>query len=125
MTASMIRYGDAKLIDINVFVENPTTIKFMEFIADGMKSPLWFSYTNALFQMISAFMVLLGFHTRIAAGLLVGWLSVLKYFGHPFWMMEFQERIINESLFYRNLALIAAHVMIFATGPGQFSIDKK
>ena len=121
----MLRYGVAKLIDINIFVENPTTLRFMDFIAGGMKSPLWFAYANALFQTASALFVLVGFHTRMSAFLLALWLCVLTYFGHPFWSMDLPERILNESLFYRNLALISAYVMIFATGPGRFAFDPR
>jgi len=57
MTASMIRYGAGKLMDISLFVDNPVTLRFMEALADGAKAPLWFAYSNAIFQTAAGIFV--------------------------------------------------------------------
>lgn len=123
MAAPMIRYGFAKLINIDIFIENFATRRFMDFFAHGIEAPLWFAYSNAIFQTVAGVFVLLGFKSREAAILLVGWLITLTYFGHPFWSMTGGERIFNESYFYRNLAMIAAFLMLFLNGSGELSID--
>lgn len=122
MSVSMIRYGYAKLIDIHVFIDSFITKRFMEFFAHGIEAPLWFAYSNALFQFSAGVLVLAGYKARISALLLVMWLSVLTYFGHPFWNMEGTQRLTNESFFYRNIAMIAAFLMICAYGPGKYTI---
>lgn len=123
MAASMIRYGAAKLVDIRVFTQNSTTINFMEIFAGGVPSPLWFAYANAVFQTGAAIFVLIGFQTRIAAGLLVIWLCVLTLVGHPFWAMAPDAAVQHESFFYRNLAMIAAYLLIAAVGAGRYAVD--
>jgi putative oxidoreductase len=125
MSASMIRYGAAKLVDIRVFTNNSTTINFMEIFAGGMPAPLWFAYANAVFQTGAAICVLVGFHTRIAAGLLAIWLCVLTLVGHPFWTMDPDSAVQHESLFYRNLAMIAADLLIAAVGAGRYAVDRR
>jgi uncharacterized membrane protein YphA (DoxX/SURF4 family) len=88
MSASMIRYGYAKLIDIHVFTDSFITKRFMDFFAHGVEAPLWFGYSNALFQFMAGVFVFIGFKARASALLLAIWLTVLTYFGHSFWGME-------------------------------------
>ena len=123
MSSSMIYYGCQKLIDISMFTTNFATMRLMQFVANGAPCPLWFAYANAVFQTLTGLMVLFGFKGRWAAGGLTLWLIVLTYLGHPFWMMSGYERLFNESMFYRNLGLIAAFAMIFVTGCKRYSID--
>ena len=118
MSSSMIYYGCQKLIDISMFTTNFATMRLMQFVANGAPCPLWFAYANAVFQMLAGLMVLFGFKGRWASGLIA-----LTYLGHPFWMMSGYERLFNESMFYRNLGLIAAFAMILATSCKGYSID--
>lgn len=124
MAASMIVYGSRKLLDISMFTSNFATQRLMELVFHGGPCPLWFAYANALFQTLAGVMVLLGLQTRHAAMALTLWLIALTYLGHPFWSMLGVEQAFNESMFYRNLGLIAAFAMIFTTGGGKFSVDQ-
>jgi len=123
MSSSMIFYGCQKFVDISLFTSNYATMRLMQFIANGLPCPLWFAYANAGFQLLAGLMVLVGFKGRWAAGALTVWLIALTYLGHPYWMMSGYERLFNESMFYRNLGLIAAFAMIFVTGCKRYSID--
>lgn len=123
MSACMIRYGAAKLIDIDLFVDHVTTRRFMELVAGGAPAPLWFAYANAIFQTAAGMCVLIGFQVRVAAGLLVVWLAVLTLVGHPFWRLSGGDALLNESLFYRNLGLMAAFLLIVAHGAGRWAVD--
>jgi len=123
MSSSMIFYGCQKFVDISLFTSNYATMRLMQFIANGLPCPLWFAYANAGFQLLAGLMVLVGFKGRWAAGALTVWLIALTYLGHPYWMMSGYERLFNESIFYRNLGLIAAFAMIFVTGCKRYSID--
>ena len=123
MSASMIFYGYLKFMDISLFTSNYATMRLMQFIGNGAPCPHWFAYANAGFQLLAGLMVLLGFKGRWAAGALALWLIALTYLGHPYWMMSGYERLFNESMFYRNLGLIAAFAMLFVTGCKRYSID--
>jgi putative oxidoreductase len=123
MSSSMIYYGASKLIDITIFTTHPTTKAFMSMVAGGAAAPLWFAYLNAGFQTLCGILVLLGAHSRKAAWGMVVWLAVLTVVGHAFWNMTGENRIANLSLFFRNLGLIAAFLMVAAVGPGSLSVD--
>lgn len=121
MAPIMILYGVDKLLDISRFVKNPATIRFMEFISQGGTAPLWFAYANAIFQLMVGVFVLIGFKTRISATLVIVWLIPVTYLGHPFWAGI--NPTFNEPQFYKNLAIIAAYLLIASYGGGKFSID--
>jgi putative oxidoreductase len=49
------------------------------------------------------------------------WLLPVTYFGHPFWAGIRPD--FNEAQFYKNLAIIAAYLLIATVGAGRYSID--
>ena len=123
MASSMIYYGASKIVDISIFTGHHTTQAFMNLFAGGGKAPLWFAYLNAIFQTFCGILVLVGFYARTAAMGLVIWLSVLTFVGYPVWKMTGADRVASLSIFFRNLAMIAAFLMVAATGPGSLSFD--
>jgi len=121
MAPIMMVYGAQKLLDINQFLMNPATKRMMEALASGVTAPIWFAYANGAFQLLSGLFVLLGVKARLSAGLVVIWLVPVTYFGHPFWAGIRPD--FNEAQFYKNLAIIAAYLLIAAMGAGRYSID--
>jgi putative oxidoreductase len=117
----MVVYGLDKLSDIGNFINNPATVRLMSMIAQGATAPIWFAYINAIFQFAIGMMVLIGYQTRISALLVVLWLIPVTYLGHPFWAGI--NPVFNEPQFYKNLAIIAAYLMIATYGAGRFSVD--
>jgi putative oxidoreductase len=122
MAPIMVVYGAQKLGDISNFLNNPATQRLMESLAGGASAPIWFAYANGLFQLGTGLLVLLGLKARIAAGLVVIWLIPVTYFGHPFWLGI--EPAFNEAQFYKNLAIIAAYLLIVSMGAGKYSLDQ-
>lgn len=118
----MIVYGVLKFSDINTyFIDSPATQRFMNVLANGAKSPLWFAYANALFQFGMGFAVLIGFETQICATLVALWFIPVTYFGHPFWAGI--DPINNREHFMNNMAIVAAYMMIAYFGAGKYSLD--
>lgn len=81
-----------------------------------------FAYANGLFQLAAGLLVLVGLQSRLIAGLVVVWLIPVTYFGHPFWLGI--DPAFNEAQFYKNLAIIAAYLLIASMGPGKYSLDQ-
>jgi len=121
MAPIMLVYGAQKLGDISHFLNNPATQRMMESLAAGAPAPLWFAYANGAFQLGAGLMILLGLKARLVAGLAVIWLIPVTYFGHPFWLGI--EPAFNEAQFYKNLAIIAAYLLIASMGAGKYSLD--
>lgn len=118
----MIVYGIGKLSDIqDEFIDSPATERFMKVFANGARSPLWFAYANALFQLGVGLAILLGFETRISAALVALWFIPVTYFGHPFW--EGIDPVANKENFIKNVAIIAAYLMLGYFGAGKYSLD--
>jgi putative oxidoreductase len=122
MAPIMVVYGIDKLSDINNFINNPATVRLMSVIAQGSTAPIWFAYANAIFQFAVGIMVLIGYQTRISALLVVLWLIPVTYLGHPFWAGI--NPVFNEPQFYKNLAIIAAYLLVAAFGAGRYSVDQ-
>jgi len=121
MAPIMVLYGIDKLADVNNFINNPATVRFMFLFAQGGVAPMWFAYANAIFQLAIGMAVLVGFKTRVSALLVVLWLIPVTYLGHPFWAGI--NPVFNEPQFYKNLAIIAAYLMIASFGAGRYSAD--
>lgn len=121
MAPIMVLYGFDKLVDINNFINNPATVRFMSLFLEGGIAPIWFAYANAFFQLAIGIAVLVGFKTRVSALLVVLWLIPVTYLGHPFWAGI--NPVFNEPQFYKNLAIIAAYLLMATFGAGRYSVD--
>ena len=63
--------------------------------------------------------------TRWVAWGLIVYLIIATLVGHPFWAMEGPVRFSYQFHFYKNLAIIAAYLMLIVSGPGAYSVDAK
>jgi putative oxidoreductase len=80
-----------------------------------------------VFLIAGSLSIVLGFKTRIGAGLLIVFLGLATYFFHDFWMFapdskEFEMQMIQ---FMKNLGLAGAMVMLIANGAGPGSLDNR
>lgn len=94
------------------------------FAGFGLPMPtvtVWFS---AVFELVAATFILVGFQTRITAWLLAAFCIVSGYFGHygqggddPLLTL------MNWQSFQKNLAMAGGFLVLAAYGPGRLSID--
>ena len=126
MSVVFIVYGYLKFADVTTQILNlGGTKRFMEMVASGAAAPAWLGYLIAAFELIGGLAILLGFKTRWVAWALVAWLVVVTLLAHPFWVMEGAARAGNLGAFCKNLAIMAAYLLIAMTGPGKYSIDAR
>jgi putative oxidoreductase len=68
--------------------------------------------------------VLVGYHARIGAGLLSGFLIPVTLFMHPFWAVrDPMGRQMQKATFFKNLALLGAALLLVHYGAGGLSLD--
>ncbi len=77
-----------------------------------------------VFLIVGSASVVLGFKTRVGAGLLLIFLVLATYYFHAFWRFEGQEAAAQQIQFMKNLALMGAMVFLMANGAGRFSLDQ-
>jgi putative oxidoreductase len=92
--------------------------------ANGVPAPNILLVGAILFLIVGSLSLLLGFHARWGAALLLVFLILATYYFHDFWTLEDaaakQEQMIQ---FMKNVALMGAMLLILANGPGPFSFD--
>ncbi|WP_225782798.1 DoxX family protein [Xenophilus sp. Marseille-Q4582] len=70
-------------------------------------------------------LLLVGFKTRLAALLIAIFTLAAAFFFHNYWAMPADKVMVNQLMFWKNLAIAGGLLAFTAFGPGRFSIDKK
>jgi putative oxidoreductase len=123
MAAVFIVYGWMKLMDVGQIVNNPGTKRFMDMVASGATAPTWLGYLIAAFEFLGGIAIVLGIKTRWVAWAFVVWILIASLLGHPFWLMDGAAVGPNKANFYKNLAIMAAYLLLAIHGPGRYSVD--
>jgi len=123
MSAFFIVYASSELLDVRVFASHPATKRFMNLVASGAASPLWFAYGMAGIELLCGLAILVGFETSTFAWALAILLIITTALGYPYWLLEGTAADTAQYHFYKNLGIIAAYLLLAVTGPGRYSID--
>jgi len=70
-------------------------------------------------------MLLVGFKSRLAAIVIAVFTVAAAIFFHNYWAMPADKAYVNQLMFFKNLAIAGGLLLIAASGPGRFSIDKR
>ena len=97
----------------------------MDLVASGAAAPTWLGYLIAAIELFGGLAILFGIKTRWVACALVAWVVIATALGHPFWTMEGAARAANQANFYKNLAIMAAYLLLAITGAGRYSLDHR
>lgn len=93
--------------------------------AKGFWPPFAWAVVGACVEFFASVCVVLGLKTRYAALLLVVFTAVAAAVSHNFWIMQGQPRQLNYIQFMKNIAIIGGFLLLFATGPGPLSLDRR
>src|SRR5260221_7298227 len=80
---------------------------------------------GAVVEFFGALAVLVGFRTRYAALLMIGFTIVASVVSHHFWDIHDATRQMQYVQFMKNMAIIAGVLFLFVHGPGPLSLDRK
>jgi len=89
----------------------------------GVPLPEIAAVIAVLIELGGGLALLFGWKTRWAALAFVLFLVVITPIFHGFWAMEGAERHANEINFMKNLTILGGFLLLYAFGPGRYSID--
>jgi putative oxidoreductase len=91
----------------------------------GVPFPMVTAWVVAIFEIVAGVMILVGFKARWAALALCVFTGIALFLGHKFWAVppEQYSNQLNHAL--KNVAIIGAFLLLYANGPGRYSVDAK
>ena len=90
----------------------------------GVPVPEFAAAIAVLIELGGGLAILFGWKTRWAALAFVVFLFVISPIFHGFWAMEGVERSANEINFMKNLTILGGFLLLYAFGPGRYSLDR-
>jgi putative oxidoreductase len=89
----------------------------------GVPAPYIMLAGAVVFLIVGSLSVIVGYHARIGAGLLLTFLVLASYFFHPFWSLEGQAQQTQMIHFMKNFSMMGAMLFVMANGSGPMSVD--
>ena len=77
-----------------------------------------------LLELSGGIALIIGWKARWVALALAVFTLFASLMFHNFWAMKPEAVMTNTLLFYKNVAIIGGLLMVFAFGPGRFSVDR-
>jgi putative oxidoreductase len=90
----------------------------------GVPAPEFWSWIGVLVEFVVGAALILGVGTRYAALLCALFLIVATALAHRYWEYPTAQVVAQYNNFLKNLAIFGGALLIFAAGPGRFSIDR-
>jgi putative oxidoreductase len=91
--------------------------------AKGVPLPEIAAVIAILIELGGGIAVLFGWKTRWVALAYVVFLIVITPIFHDFWTMQGAERMANNINFMKNLTILGGFLLLYAFGPGKYSLD--
>ena len=79
---------------------------------------------GACVEFFGGIAVLVGFQLRIATLLMIVFTIVASVIAHRFWELEGPARQMQQTQFFKNLAIIGGFVALWAAGAGRFALER-
>ena len=117
MAAIFLPSGLGKLENLSGFAQT--------LAGKGLPAAYAWAVVAAVTEFFGAVCVVLGLKTRWVALLLIVFTAVAALLSHNFWTMQGQPRQLNYIQFMKNLAIIGGFLVLFVSGPGPLSLDRR
>jgi len=118
LVAMFIFSGVTKFIDIS------GTAGYIA--AKGLPAPQALAAAAGAVEVVCGLMVVLGWHTRIAALILALFTAGAGLLFHDFWNVPAGQEQINQMLhLWKNVSIIGGFLAVAAAGAGRYSLDAR
>lgn len=79
-------------------------------------------FLTIVIEIVGPLMIMFGYHARWAAGIMFLWLIPLTLMMHNFWDADAAQQQIQTIMFFKNLAIMGAMLLIVGMGSGPKSL---
>lgn len=91
----------------------------------GMPMPTAAAVLAIIVEVVGPLALIAGFGTRWAALVLAGFTVVATFVFHNFWAMPADQVMMQQLMFYKNIAVVGGLLVLAAHGAGAWSVDAK
>lgn len=91
----------------------------------GMPMPTAAAVVAIIVEVAAPLALIAGFGTRWAALVLAGFTVVATFVFHNFWAMPADQVMMQQLMFYKNIAVVGGLLVLAAHGAGAWSVDAK
>lgn len=114
--AIFVKSGFQKLLALGAFAAS--------LAGRGVPQSMFWAVVGATVEFVGGILIVTGLKTRYASLLMILFVIVATGISHRYWeYTEAAARRLQESQFFKNLSIIGGFILLFATGPGRFSLD--
>jgi putative oxidoreductase len=89
----------------------------------GLPAPAFGVVIAIVVEVLVAGMLLVGWQARWAALVLAVFSLVTAFIFHKYWAAPPTEQMLHHVIFYKNCAIAGGLLMVYAFGPGRYSLD--
>lgn len=91
----------------------------------GLSMPQVGAIISILVEVVGGLALIAGFGTRVAALALALFTLVATFVFHNFWAMPADQAMMQQMVFFKNIAVVGGLLVLAAHGAGAFSVDAK
>lgn len=99
------------------------TFRFIPYSTAGWPAEWFWGPVGAGVELVGGILILLGLGTRYAAILMMLFVIVATFSSHRFWEMPPAQVRLQQSQFFKNVAIFGGFVLLFVTGAGRHAVD--
>ena len=91
----------------------------------GLPMPSVAAVIAIIVEVGAALALIAGFGTRWAALALAGFTLIATFFFHNYWAMPAEQVMMQQLMFFKNIAVVGGLLVLAAHGAGAWSVDAK
>jgi putative oxidoreductase len=91
----------------------------------GLPLPLLAAIIAVVMELPVGLAILIGLYTGPLAALEAIYTLATGFIGHHYWTMAGAERMANMINFYKNVSICGGLLLLWVTGAGRYSLDKR
>jgi putative oxidoreductase len=91
----------------------------------GLPLPSALAVGTIALELVAGIALAVGYKARWAALALAAFTLLASVLFHAYWAIPVDQQSIQRLMFMKNLAVTGGMLMVFAFGPGRFSLDRR